>query len=276
MSMQLFRIYFTRLLWALGLLAVLSPAQAQFDHRHQAFDAVLKKHVAWNSAGTASTVSYKGLQDSHAELKKVLDAYSAVSKSQYDGFKRDEKLAFLINAYNAFTLELILSKYPNLKSIKDIGSVFQAPWKQKFFRLLGEEKHLDNVEHDMIRAPGVFDEPRIHFAVVCASVGCPALRPEAFTAERMEALLEDGARRFLRDRSRNRFNPATGKLEISKIFDWYKGDFEKGLKGITSREVFFGKYADLLAAKDQDQAIVKEGKAGLVFLEYDWSLNDRR
>jgi Protein of unknown function, DUF547 len=251
-------------------------AQAQFDHRYQNFDQLLKRHVSWNQAGTASSVSYKGLADSRAELKTVLETFSAVSKTQYEGFKKEEKLAFLINAYNAFTLELILSKYPNLKSIRDLGSVFQAPWKQKFFRLLGEEKHLDNVEHDMIRAPGVFDEPRIHFAVVCASVGCPALRPEVFQADKLETQLEDSAKRFLRDRSRNRFNPASGKLEISKIFDWYKMDFEKGLKGITSREVFFAKYADSLSAKSEDQAVIREGRAGLVFLDYDWSLNERK
>ena len=270
---------FSRLFVVLGFgLTVLgtSSAFAQFDHSHQALDALLKKNVTWNAAGTASTVSYKQLAEGRADLKKVLDSYSAVTRAQYDGFKRDDKLAFLINAYNAYTIELILTKYPNLKSIKDLGSVFQAPWKNKFFKLLGEDRHLDNVEHDMIRAPGVFDEPRIHFAVVCASIGCPALRPDAFTSEKLESQLEDGARRFLRDKSRNRFNASNGKLEVSKIFDWYKVDFEKGLKGITSREVFFGKYADLLAAKPEHQSLVKEGKAEITFLDYDWNLNDRK
>jgi hypothetical protein len=246
------------------------------DHGYAQWEALLRKHVAWNSAGVASTVNYRGFQAERAELKKVLDEFSAVSKAEYDGFRRDEKLAFLINAYNAYTVELILTKYPDLKSIRDLGSVIQSPWKKKFFRLLGEERNLDNVEHDMIRAPGAFDEPRIHVVVVCASVGCPALRPEALVASRLEAQLEDSTRRFLRDKTRNRFNTASNKLEVSKIFDWYRGDFEKGFKGITSREVFFARYAQDLSADPAAQALIREGKVSLGFLDYDWSLNDRR
>lgn len=266
----------------LGLLttAVLSPravAQPQaFDHQYAAWDAVLRKVVAWNAAGVASSVDYKALAAGRAELTRVLEAFSAVSRAQYDGFRRDDKLAFLINAYNAFTLELILSKYPDLKSIRDLGSLVQSPWKKKFFRLLSEERHLDGIEHEMIRAPGAFDEPRIHFVVVCASVGCPALRPEAVVGARLEAQLEDSTRRFLRDRSRNRYNGKAGKLEVSKIFDWYKGDFEKGHKGITSREAFFGKYADLLTDDAREQALVRDGKQPIAHLDYDWTLNDRR
>jgi hypothetical protein len=259
-----------------GVLA-LSPLPAfALDHQHVGLDALLKRHVAWNSAGTASSVDYRALAAQRAELKKVLDEYSAVTRSQYDGFRKEQKLAFLINAYNAFTLELILTKYPDLKSIKDLGSVLQAPWKKKFFKLLGEDRHLDYIEHEVIRAPGVFDEPRIHFAVVCASIGCPALRPEAFTADRLEQQLEDGAKRFLSDTSRNRVNARAGKLEVSKIFDWYRGDFEKGHKGIQSREQFFGRYADVLSKQAETQALIKEGKLGLSFLDYDWNLNDKR
>lgn len=247
-----------------------------FDHAYVAWDALLKRFVVWNPAGVASSVDYKGLAAARADLQKVLDAFSGLGRTQFDGFRRDEKLAFLINAYNAFTLELILSKYPDLKSIRDLGSLIQSPWKRKFFRLLGEERSLDNVEHDVIRAPGAFDEPRIHFAVVCASIGCPALRPEAVVAARLEAQLEDSTRRFLRDRTRNRFNGKAGKLEVSKIFDWYKGDFEKGHQGIASREAFFGKYAELLADDPREQQLVREGRQPIVHLEYDWSLNDRR
>jgi Protein of unknown function, DUF547 len=251
-------------------------AQGAFDHGYAQWNALLAKHVSWNAAGVASSVAYKGFAADRAELKKVLDDFSAVSKAQYDGFRRDEKLAFLINAYNAYTVELILSKYPDLKSIRDLGSLVQSPWKRKFFKLLGEERHLDNVEHDMIRAPGVFDEPRIHVVVVCASIGCPALRPEAVTAAKLESQLEDSTRRFLRDKTRNRYNKATGKLEVSKIFDWYKGDFEKGFKGATSREVFFAKYADLLADEPGAIAQIKDGKVGIAHLDYDWSLNDKK
>ncbi|MGD8911013.1 MAG: DUF547 domain-containing protein, partial [Chromatiales bacterium] len=94
------------------------------------------------------------------------------------------------NPYNAFTIELILTKYPGIESIKELGGLFRSPWKRRFFTLLGERRHLDNLEQDMIRAFGVFDEPRIHFALNCASIGCPMLRNEAYVAERLDLQLE--------------------------------------------------------------------------------------
>ncbi len=259
-----------------GLMTFSSPVLAQSDQSYAAWDALLKKHVSWNPAGVASSVSYKGFLADRAAFTKVLEEFSAVTKAQYDGFKKDERLAFLINAYNAYTIELILTKYPDLKSIRDLGSLVQKPWSKKFFKLLGEERTLDNVEHDMIRAPGAFDEPRIHMAVVCASIGCPALRPEAFTAVKLETQLDDSVKRFLRDRTRNRVNTSNTKLEVSKIFDWYKGDFDKGYKGISSREVFFARYAESLSDDATVRQQIKDGKLGIAHLDYDWSLNDKR
>ena len=252
-----------------------SSALAALDQTHAGFDTLLKKHVAWNALGTASSVNYKGFAADRPALKTVLDQYATVTKAEFDAMKRDEKLAYLINVYNANTIELILTKYPDLKSIKDIGGVFGKPWTVKFVQLFGQSQHLDHVEHELIRAPGSFDEPRVHFVVNCASIGCPALRPEAITAQKLEMQLEDGTKRFLRDKTRNRFNAQSGKLEVSKIFDWFKVDWTRGTKGITSREVFFAKYADLLAEDAPSQALVKEGKAGIGHLDYDWSLNGK-
>jgi len=116
----------------------------------------------------------------------------------------------------------------------------------------------------------------VHVAVVCASIGCPMLPNEAFTPERLEAQLEDGMRRFLSDRTRNRFNPQSGKLEVSKIFDWYRKDFERGHKGYTSLKATLAKYADQLADKPDDRAAVRGQKADVAFLDYDWALNDAR
>lgn len=273
--MRLLRSSIAALLAVATLLLPLA-AQATLDHGHAAFDALLRRHVAWDAAGVATSVSYAGFVKDRAELRRVLDAYGAVGRAEYDGMTREQRLAFLINAYNAWTIELILTRYPDLKSIRDLGSLIQSPWKRRFFTLLGEERSLDDVEHGMIRAPGVFDEPRIHFVVNCASIGCPALRPEAITAARLDAQLEDSTRRFVKDASRNRYSPATGRLEVSRIFDWYGGDFSKGLRGIASREQFFGRYAELLAADPKDQATVREGRARIGFLDYDWGLNDRR
>ena len=252
-----------------------ASAFAALDQSHAGFDTLLKKHVSWNAQGTSSSVNYKGFASDRAGLKTVIEQYAAVTKPEYDAMKRDEKLAYLVNVYNANTIELILTKYPDLKSIKDIGGLFGKPWNVKFVNLFGQSHHLDHVEHDLIRGAGNFDEPRVHFVVNCASIGCPALRPEAITGAKLDAQLEDNTKRFLRDKTRNRFNVQDAKLEVSKIFDWFKVDWTRGTKGITSREVFFAKYADLLTDDAAGQALIKDGKASIGHLEYDWSLNGK-
>jgi hypothetical protein len=183
-------------------------------------------------------------------------------------------MAFLINAYNAFTVELILTKYPELASIKDLGSVFSSPWKPKWIPLLGGKISLDDIEHGMLRERGRFDDPRVHFAVNCASIGCPPLREEAFAAERLDRQLDEQASRFMSDRTRNRFDVATGRLEVSKIFDWYGGDFKLGHHGIVSLSAFMSRYADSLADAQADRERVRDRRAEFSFLPYDWKLND--
>ena len=199
-----------------------------------------------------------------------------MTRAQFDAWAKPQQQAFLINAYNAFTIEKILTRYPDIKSIRDFGSVFGNPWKDKFFTLFGQPAYLDLIEHETLRKDGVYDDPRVHVSVVCASIGCPMLRSEAFTADKVDAQMEDGMKRFLSDRTRNRYNPQTKKLEISKIFDWYGKDFEKGHKGYTSVKGTMAKYADLLADKPEDRALVRGEKADVAFLDYDWSLNDAK
>lgn len=258
------------------LMTAAPPADAAFDHAHGAWNDLLRRHVVWIRDGAASEADYAGFQKDREALEAYLQTLSAVTRTEFDAWTKDQQLAFLINAYNAFTVALILTKYPDLKSIKDLGSFFSSPWKKEFFVLLGEKRHLDWVEHDMIRKPGVYDDPRIHAAVNCASIGCPALRDEAFTAENLDAQLEDNMRRFLSDRTRNRYIPETGKLAVSKIFDWYGGDFNKGYRGIASLKSFFARYADLLADTPEDREAIRAGKAKIDFMDYDWGLNDKR
>ncbi|MDP1691334.1 MAG: DUF547 domain-containing protein [Burkholderiaceae bacterium] len=265
----------------LALLSLYGSAGAQsatagFDHRHGHWDALLKQHVVVAPGGNASTLRYAALQTRRGELKAYLDSLSAVAPTAYGAWSRAQQLAFLINAYNAFTVELILTRYPDLKSIKDLGKLLQSPWKKKFFRLLGQEHSLDEVEHEMIRAPGVFDDPRIHVAVVCAAIGCPMLRNEAFVAERLDTQLDDAMRRFLSDRSRNRFDAGTGTLSVSKIFDWYRKDFEQGHQGFDSLATLFARHAEVLGATPQAQAEIRAGRYKLAYLDYDWALNDAR
>ena len=258
------------------VLACALPAQAAFDHRHADWDLQLKQQVVVAASGASSTVRYAGFKAQRAGLQATLAALSAVTQAEYAGWTKPQQLAFLVNAYNAFTVELILSRYPDLKSIKDLGGVFESPWKKKFFRLLGSERSLDDLEHGLIRAPGVFDDPRIHVAVVCASIGCPMLRNEAFVAERLDAQFDDAMRRFLSDRQRNRFDPASGTLAVSKIFDWYQKDFEQGHRGIDSLKTLFARHADRLADSPAAQADVRAGRYKLTYLDYDWALNDAR
>ena len=253
-----------------------SAAWAQFDHSHAAWESLLKQHVRYVEGGNASRVSYAGFAKDRTRLKDVLAAYSAVPRAEFDRWTKPQQQAFLINAYNAFTVEKILLRYPDIRSIRDFGTVFGNPWKDKFFTLFGQPSYLDQVEHEILRKEGVYDDPRVHVAVVCASIGCPMLRNEAFTADRLEAQLEDGMRRFMSDRSRNRYNAQTRRLEVSKIFDWYGKDFEKGHKGFASVKGTFARYADLLADRPEDRALVREQKADVAFLDYDWALNDAR
>jgi len=266
----------TRRFFLLALVALLALPALALDHSHKAWDDLLKKHVTYIEDGNASRVSYAGFMKDRAALKQVLDTYSAVTKAEFDTWTKPQQQAFLINAYNAFTIEKILTRYPDIKSIRDFGSVFGNPWKDKFFNLFGQPAYLDFIEHETLRKEGVYDDPRVHVAVVCASIGCPMIRNEAFVPEKIEAQLEDGMKRFLGDRKRNRYNPQSGKLEISKIFDWYGKDFEKGHKGFTSVKQALSKYADQLADKPEDRARVRDQKAEVAFLDYDWSLNDSR
>ena len=259
----------------LAILITLLPvsAFAAFDHSHAQWDALTKKHVVWLPSGHASQVDYKGLQADRLALKAYLDGVSAVSQADYDGWGKEQKLAFLINAYNAFTVALILTEYPNVKSIKDLGSLIRSPWKKKFFALLGKEHGLDDIEQGMIRAPGSFDEVRVHMALNCASIGCPALRDEAYVADRLDTQLENSVVRFLSDHSRNRFNPQSGRIEVSKIFDWYGKDFAARAGSVQD---WLANYAGNLADDPKQQQLIRDKKAKLDFLDYDWKLNDKR
>lgn len=268
-----------RLLKALGMIVLLMLASftasgAAFDHQHREWASLLATHVKVAADGTSSSVDYRGMATDRNRLAAYLKTLSAVPESDYKAWSKPQRLAFLINAYNAWTIELILSKYPDLKSIKDLGSILQSPWKKKFIPQFGQQRTLDDIEHGMIRAPGVFDEPRIHAAVVCASIGCPMIPAEAFTADKLEAQLEDGMRRFLKDASRNRFNASSGKLQVSKIFDWYGKDYEKGHQGFDSLKSTFARYAEQLATSAEAQQRVRRGDYTLEFLDYDWRLND--
>lgn len=238
--------------------ALVSPRLFAFDHTHAAWDRWLKKYVAVN--GAATTVDYKGAKADPTALKAYTQSLQEVTAQQYKTFEDKEKMAFVINAYNAFTVNLIVDSYP-VKSIKDLGGIFTSPWKKRFFRFLGEEQHLDYLEHSLLRKD--WQEPRIHFAVNCASKGCPALRNEAFVASKLEMQLEAAAKTFLGDTSRNRYDAAQNTLWLSKIFDWYGEDFVKKAGSVQ---------AFVSTRMPGDAA--KLAKAKVEFSAYDWNLNE--
>ena len=199
-----------------------------------------------------------------ATLRQVVEAVANASPVAYP--ERSAQLAFYINAYNILTVSAVVERFP-------IDSVMSVPG---FFDTIthtvaGNPRTLNALENDLIRAQ--FSEPRIHFAVNCASVGCPMLREEAYVAERLSAQLDEQTARFMSDRSRNRY-AGGGKLEVSRIFDWYGKDFALGHRGITSLQAFMASQAERLADVPADRERIRGQNLPIAFLEYDWKLND--
>ena len=223
---------------------------------HETWDALLKKHVSAKGG-----VDYQGFILDSVKLNSYLKLLSD-NHPNAKNWSRNEQLAYWINAYNAFTVKLVIKHYP-VKSIKDIkkGVPFvNTVWDIKFIKIEGATYDLNNIEHSIIRPK--FKDPRIHFAVNCASGSCPNLLNEAFTAKRLDEQLDKVARSFLADKSKNKIASAS-KAELSKIFSWYKGDFtEKGQTLVG----FINKYAPLKL----------DDKAELSYLDYDWSLNEEK
>lgn len=262
--------HLTRSLLMIATLAVAGSASA-LDHSYGGYGRLLSEHVHWIASGHASVVDYDGLRRDRQGLTAALADFSKVTQPEFDGWARAQQMAFLINAYNGFTLDLILSKYPDLKSIRDLDSLLRSPWKRPFFSLLGDTRTLDWIEHDTLRPR--YRDPRVHFAVNCASIGCPALRPEPYVADRLGEQLDDQQRRFLSDRTRNRYNPVDGVLYLSQIFKWYGDDF--GGNGKTLQD-WLSSNAALIADGEVDRQKLRSGVFRIEHLSYDWMLNVER
>ncbi|TMP03425.1 DUF547 domain-containing protein [Pseudoalteromonas sp. S3178] len=260
------------LLLGSALLATSFASNAQ--NMHDSWNTLLNNHVVAINHSHSTEVDYAAIKAKHSELKTYLDSLSAVTQNEFDTWEKPKQLAFLINAYNAFTVELILTKYPDLKSIKDLGSFFSSPWSKEFVPLLGKTRSLDNIEHGLIRGSGKYNDPRIHFAVNCASIGCPALREEAYTATDLESQLQEQTVRFLSDMTRNIAQDNT--LSVSSIFKWYADDFEQGFKGANTLQQFFMQYPKALKLIPAQQKALKNNDMKVKFLDYNWDLNARQ
>lgn len=245
--------------FALGLFAVFAfcPSAQAFDH--SPFDALLKKHVE------DGKVDYAGVRAD----RKALEAYLAqLAAADVTKLSSKERYAFWINAYNALTWKRVIDSLPRdpaqwgtYKVTEVDGGKF---WKQPKFSAGGKQVTLDEIEHKILRP--TWKDARVHFAVNCASVGCPVLRAEAFTAAKLDAQLDDAAKTFVRTQSKLQLDPANKTLRINKIFEWFKDDF---VKDAGSVEKFLARYVDDAATAKA----LREGGWKISYLEYDWHLN---
>lgn len=235
---------------------------AHFDHR--AFDALLQKYVTPITG--SSVVNYHGFASDRPALQNYLASLARVSQDEFDGWPLNHQLAFLINAYNAGTIELILTRYPDIKSIRQISS----PWGQKFVSLFGDNVSLDTIEHGLIRGDR-YNEPRIHFAVNCASIGCPPLLNAAYRGDTLDEQLDASTKLFLSDKSRNYLDG--DRIYVSKIFKWYEKDFEQGWGDANSLGEFLALYKDALGLSNDQVVSLRNGDIKIKTTSYDWKLN---
>lgn len=208
-------------------------------------------------------VDYAGFKAEEARL----DAYLAVLEAtDYASLPRGERLAFWINVYNAYTIKLVLSEYPDVSSIKDIGGFFTGPWSQRIIPIAGPDGrkplHLDDVEKNILLPR--FSDPRVHFAINCASRSCPPLLDEPYDGARIDAQLDERTRSFINDPAQTALSGGT--LTVSRIFKWYEDDFGDDVAGYVARYAVGG-LARKLAATDDPPRVR--------FRDYDWSLNGR-
>lgn len=232
-----------------------TPSSNATSIDHALWDKLLKKHV--NDKGF---VNYTAFKKDYEELKKYLSLISNNAPNEKT-WSRDEQLAYWINAYNAFTVQLILDYYP-IGSIKDIGAKVKipfvnTPWDIKFITIAGKKYDLNNIEHGIIRKN--FDDPRIHFALVCAAKSCPPLRNEAYTAQNLNKQLDQQGEVFFNDKSKN--NISKEKADLSKILTWYSGDFTKSKPLIE----WVNKYSTTKIDKN----------TALTYMDYNWDLNGK-
>lgn len=221
---------------------------------HSVWNELLNKHVS-----STGIVDYKGFIQDKSKLEAYLKSISENAPDR-NAWSKNEQMAYWINAYNAFTVKLIVDNYP-VESIRDLGPSLKIPlikdvWHYKFFEIGGEESSLDEIEHGILRKE--FEEPRIHFAINCASVSCPPLLNEAFEASKLDSQLTRVAKGFINDKSRNRIT--ANQIEISSIFSWFKGDFTNNGSLID----FLNQYSDVKINQN----------AKINHMDYNWKLNE--
>lgn len=244
-------------LWIIIGVALLGLTPVQVDAvEHSEWATVLERHV---ESGFFDYESFMDNRDSRDRLSQYLDRLSSVNPEELE---RDEQLAVWINLYNAATLRLIEKHYP-VESIRDLDGWISTAFQKEFIDVRGQTRTLDYVEHEIIRPN--FDEPRIHFALVCAARSCPPLRHEPYTGERLDQQLREQTEVFLNS-DKNQWSVQSGTLmmNLSSIFSWFADDFG-GESGVVE---FVGE-----RLSEDRKKLVEQGEYQVRYLDYDWSLN---
>ena len=246
------------------------PAQSPTVSSSTPATATAVDHSAWNAMLGAYVTDGMVDYDAFQRDPRFAAYLAQLGRVQAAPLSRNEQLAYWINVYNAYTVQLLNSRKER-RSIRNINKVLgvtlKSPWAEPIVNADRRMLTLDDVEHEIIRKQ--FKDPRIHVALVCAAMGCPPLRSEAFTADRVDAQLDDQARRFLAQRAKNRVDVKSGTVYGSPIFTWYRDDFGGTLEGVGA---FWAKYLP----PGPEQALVRSGKFRWVDTEYDWRINVRR
>jgi hypothetical protein len=219
---------------------------------HEIWAELLAKYV------TSEGVNYTGFKKDEDRLDQYL---TVLENTDPEKLPRNEQYAYYLNAYNAWTIKLILSGYPGVKSIKDFGTILQSPWQKDWVRLNGQMTTLDHLEHDILRPR--FKDPRVHFAINCSAASCPPLRPEPYLAQKLNQQLDDSTRSFINDPDSHRLEGNT--LYISRIFKWFSEDFNEDALG------FYLQYAE---GELKEKLTRIKDRIKVKYLHYDWSLND--
>jgi hypothetical protein len=254
-----------------------------FDHSYATYNSLLNRYVI------NARVNYEGFINSRAEFETFLRALGSVDEDVFESWTEEQRLAFWINAYNAFTIKAIIDHYPIKRSFTLVG-IFYAPsdsilqikgvWTKLQFRALGNMVTLDEIEHQILRKK--FNEPRIHMAINCASISCPDLRNEAYTPEKLEEQLADASTNFVNNPDKGVYvNEQSGKVKLSKIFKWFGDDFinnygsKKLFNNYSLKENAVLNFTSEYIESEEVKEYLMNNKLKIGYLGYDWHLNEQ-
>ena len=254
-----------------------------FDHSYATYNSLLKRYVI------NARVNYEGFIASRAEFETFLRTLGSVDENVFESWTEEQRLAFWINAYNAFTIKAIIDHYPIKRSFTLVG-IFYAPsdsilqikgvWTKLQFRALGNMVTLEEIEHETLRKK--FNEPRIHMAINCASISCPDLRNEAYTPEKLEEQLADASIKFVNNPDKGAYvNEQSGKVKLSKIFKWFGDDFinnygsKKLFNNYSLKENAVLNFTSEYIESEEVKEYLMNNKLKIGYLGYDWHLNEQ-